>query len=174
MILCTISLINTRPDITAIWQWDNKNSNQRLIRNKDQNTCFWTFAVNFAIDCELTPQNVISACRNINQKKKHATHPTKYKKHLWNENIPYFLPVVYNEHWLSLVDDTVFGYTRDKLPDSKVHGVNMGPTGPRWARCWPHEFFCLEYYCQIIVLITPNADRQRDSITTRYSMYTYD
>ena len=24
-------------------------------------------------------------------------------------------------------------------PDSKVHGANMGPTGPRWAPCWPHE-----------------------------------
>ena len=26
-----------------------------------------------------------------------------------------------------------------KHPDSKVHGANMGPTGPRWAPCWPHE-----------------------------------
>ena len=25
------------------------------------------------------------------------------------------------------------------IPDSKVHGANMGPTGPRWAPCWPHE-----------------------------------
>ena len=24
-------------------------------------------------------------------------------------------------------------------PDSKFHGANMGPTGPRWAPCWPHE-----------------------------------
>ena len=24
------------------------------------------------------------------------------------------------------------------FPDSKVHGVNLGPTGPRWASCWPH------------------------------------
>ena len=24
-------------------------------------------------------------------------------------------------------------------PDSKVHGANMGPVGPRWALCWPHE-----------------------------------
>ena len=24
-------------------------------------------------------------------------------------------------------------------PDSKVHGAHMGPTGPRWAPCWPHE-----------------------------------
>ena len=24
-------------------------------------------------------------------------------------------------------------------PHSKVHGANMGPTGPRWAPCWPHE-----------------------------------
>ena len=24
-------------------------------------------------------------------------------------------------------------------PDSKVHGAHLGPTGPRWAPCWPHE-----------------------------------
>ena len=24
-------------------------------------------------------------------------------------------------------------------PDSKLNGANMGPTGPRWAPCWPHE-----------------------------------
>ena len=24
-------------------------------------------------------------------------------------------------------------------PDCKVHGANMGPVGPRWAPCWPHE-----------------------------------
>ena len=26
-------------------------------------------------------------------------------------------------------------------PDSKVHGAKMylGPKGPRWAPCWPHE-----------------------------------
>ena len=27
-------------------------------------------------------------------------------------------------------------------PDNKVHGANMGhlgPVGPRWAPCWPHE-----------------------------------
>ena len=36
--------------------------------------------------------------------------------------------------------------TRNKL-DSKVHGVNMGahlgPFGPRWAPCWPHEPYYL-------------------------------
>ena len=24
-------------------------------------------------------------------------------------------------------------------PDSKVHGAHLGPVGPRWAPCWPHE-----------------------------------
>ena len=42
--------------MAAIWQWDNKNSSQRLIKKKDQNNCFWTFAVYFAIDCELSPK----------------------------------------------------------------------------------------------------------------------
>ena len=25
------------------------------------------------------------------------------------------------------------------IPDSKVHGANVGPVGPRWAQYWPHE-----------------------------------
>ena len=25
--------------------------------------------------------------------------------------------------------------------ESKVHGANMGPTGPRWVTCWPHELW---------------------------------
>ena len=41
--------------MTEIWQWDNKNSNQRLTKKKGQNNCFWTFAVHFAIECEITP-----------------------------------------------------------------------------------------------------------------------
>ena len=31
------------------------------------------------------------------------------------------------------------------IPDSKVHlgqyGAHLGPVGPRWAPCWPHEPF---------------------------------
>ena len=42
--------------MAEIWQWDNKNSNQRLIDKKKKNNCFWTFVVHFAIECELTPQ----------------------------------------------------------------------------------------------------------------------
>ena len=41
--------------MTVIWQLD-KNSNQRLLRKKDQNDYFWTFTVHFAIECELTLQ----------------------------------------------------------------------------------------------------------------------
>ena len=42
--------------MTAIWQWDNNNSNQHLIKKKDKINCFWTVAVYFAIECEITPQ----------------------------------------------------------------------------------------------------------------------
>ena len=42
--------------MAIIWQLDNKNSNQRLIKKMDQNHCFLTFAVHFAIECELSPQ----------------------------------------------------------------------------------------------------------------------
>ena len=39
------------------------------------------------------------------------------------------------------------------FPDSRVHGANMGahlgPTGPRWAPCWPHELCYLGCFsCQ--------------------------
>ena len=80
--------------MATIWQWDNKHSRQRLIKKKDQNNCSWTFAVHFAIDCELTSKKVISACRNVNQIKIYPTHPTKYKKNRWNEKYSIFLPVV--------------------------------------------------------------------------------
>ena len=36
------------------------------------------------------------------------------------------------------------------VPDSKVHGANMGPPGPRWVPCWPHELRYLGY-----VLVVP-------------------
>ena len=31
------------------------------------------------------------------------------------------------------------GSAGERHPDSKVHGAHLGPTGPRWAPCWPHE-----------------------------------
>ena len=34
------------------------------------------------------------------------------------------------------------------VSDSKVHGANMGPTGPRWSPCWPHELCYLGYTSQ--------------------------
>ena len=38
----------------------------------------------------------------------------------------------------------------DDIHDSKIHGTNMGPhlgpTGPRWAPCWPHELCYLGWY----------------------------
>ena len=42
--------------MAVIWQLDNKNPNHRQQKKKDQNNHFWTFAVHFAIECELTPQ----------------------------------------------------------------------------------------------------------------------
>ena len=40
--------------MTVIWKLD-KNYNKRLIKKKDQNDYFWTLAVHFAIEYELTP-----------------------------------------------------------------------------------------------------------------------
>ena len=38
------------------------------------------------------------------------------------------------------------------FPDSKVHGAHLGPAGPRWAPCWPHEL-CYQGYvtCSVAV-----------------------
>ena len=30
-------------------------------------------------------------------------------------------------------------FSTSEDPDSKVYGTDMGPTGPRWAPCLPHE-----------------------------------
>ena len=39
-------------------------------------------------------------------------------------------------------------------PDSKVHGAHLGPVGPRWAPCSPHE----PYYQGEYPAIKPNSD----------------
>ena len=34
------------------------------------------------------------------------------------------------------------------IPDYKIHGAHLGPTGPRWTPCWPHELCYLGwFYC---------------------------
>ena len=53
-----------------------------------------------------------------------------------------------NAYWgPSPYEDGVSGM----IPDSKVHGaymgpVSVGPTGPSWAPCWPHELCYLGWY----------------------------
>ena len=53
-----------------------------------------------------------------------------------------------------------------EFPDSKVHGANMGPVGPRWAPCWPHEpcyqglLFKLDFIETLHKLINPNLGIQ--------------
>ena len=73
--------------MAAISQWDNKNSNQRLIKKKDQNNCFWTFVVHFAVECELIPPKVISVCKSNTDI---PYTPPKYKKNRWNEKYSIF------------------------------------------------------------------------------------
>ena len=36
------------------------------------------------------------------------------------------------------------------FPGSKVHGAHLGPVGPRWAPCWPHEP-CYLVCCHIMI-----------------------
>ena len=43
--------------------------------------------------------------------------------------------------------------------NSKVHGANMGPiwgpTGPRWAPCWPHEL-CFKGHHSLGMIVSSN------------------
>ena len=38
---------------------------------------------------------------------------------------------------MSMIHDIKTEY--GDIPESKVHGAHLGPVGPRWAPCWPHE-----------------------------------
>ena len=40
-------------------------------------------------------------------------------------------------------------------PYSKVQGAHLGPTGPRWAPCWPHE---LCYLCVTAMDLSRSAN----------------
>ena len=44
------------------------------------------------------------------------------------------------------------------------HGTQLGPTGPMWAPCWPHEICYLEYVADM--LICANTAR---NMTNRFS-----
>ena len=33
----------------------------------------------------------------------------------------------------------VFVSSKSAHPYNKVHGAHLGPVGPRWAPCWPHQ-----------------------------------
>ena len=43
----------------------------------------------------------------------------------------------------------IIKYIMAWCPDTKVHGANMGPTGPRWAPCGPREPCCLGGHIQL-------------------------
>ena len=60
------------------------------------------------------------------------------------------------------------GSSFKRIPDSKVHGAHLGPVGPRWAPCWPHEpwsqgFFANTHYglhsCELpkLLLMSQNS-----------------
>ena len=65
-------------------------------------------------------------------------------------------------------------------PDSKVHEAHLGPTGPRWASCWPHQLcylgilkqfnmvsrFIHKNYTVIINLNIPWRDRISSSVNS--------
>ena len=45
-------------------------------------------------------------------------------------------------------------------PDNKVHGANtahLGPTGPRWAPCWPHKVCYLGCFWRQSIILTNAA-----------------
>ena len=50
-------------------------------------------------------------------------------------------------------------------PDSKVHGANLGPTGPRWAPCWPHEL------CYLGIVMRPYCLYNGNPVLVRQHLY---
>ena len=41
--------------------------------------------------------------------------------------------------YIALRFNFIINQSTQHNPNSKVHGASMGPTGLRWAPCWPHE-----------------------------------
>ena len=46
---------------------------------------------------------------------------------------------------------------KPNTPDGKVHGAHLGPVGPRWAPCWPHQP-CYQGLLTHCGLMTPYGD----------------
>ena len=90
MILWILSLINTRTDMASIWQWDNKNSNQRLKKRKRTKIIvseplrfIFLLSVN-----QLPKSNIcLQECKS-NKDIPYTSH--KYKKNHWNEKYSIF------------------------------------------------------------------------------------
>ena len=57
-------------------------------------------------------------------------------------------------------------HLKETFPDSKVHGAHLGPVGPRWAPCWPHELWYQGY------LVYPWA-RVRNNYQPSYNINYY-
>ena len=50
------------------------------------------------------------------------------------------------------------------IPDSKVHGAHLGPTGPRWAPRWPHEL------CYLGCAVVFTKTKQKRSASVGYCL----
>ena len=59
-----------------------------------------------------------------------------------------FLSVCLSLHFFRPVCNGVSDLLCYCFPDSKVYGNHLGPRGPRWAPCWPHELCYLGYHSQ--------------------------
>ena len=66
-----------------------------------------------------------------------------YRKISWRYKVVRSEPRILSLFWKS---DRPLGNTAIEIlqsniniPDSKVHRAHLGPVGPRWAPCWPHE-----------------------------------
>ena len=62
-------------------------------------------------------------------------------------------------------------------PDSEVHGAHLGPTGPRWAPCWPHELCYVGTFsrppCTALTAPWLNyVPRKMPDVRSRYALYT--
>ena len=56
------------------------------------------------------------------------------------------LHLIVIEHAL-FIESSERRYHVSEYPLIAVHGAHLGPTGPRWAQCWPHELCHLGHAC---------------------------
>ena len=79
---------------------------------------------------------------------------------------------MYRFHLLACEQQWLERWAIGNIPDSKVHGAHLGPTGPRWAPWWPHEL-CYLGYCWKCHLCGIHIGRNRSNWLCGFHKFNY-